>query len=481
MAHPRAIIMAAGKGTRLKSQLPKVLHPLMGKPLLQRVLETLPLINIEEACIIVGHQADQVKDSLVNFQLPFSYTTALQDPQLGTGHAVQQVHLQCPQWQNFSGTALILSGDVPLMRAETLSHLLKQHAQQNNALTVLAATCSDPTGYGRIVCGNSSPDNPKQSAVKKIIEHKDATPQEQAITLVNTGIYAVNWALISPLLMQLSNHNKQAEFYLTDVVALAVNANLSVGMAHLDDATEMLGVNARSDLAQCHSVLNQRTLKQLMVNGVSIPYPQLTVISPEVSIGPDSTVLPGCLLEGDITIGNDCTIGPNTIMNGTVRAGDNVKVIQSVIRDTIIGSHVSIGPFAQLRDQVTLADTVHIGNFVEIKQSSIDSHTNVAHLAYVGNATLGNTVNIGAGTITANYDPIRDIKSETQIGNGAKIGSNTVLVAPVSVASEASVAAGSVITKDVSEGSLAIARGRQTEIEGWVKKTKAQATEQVKT
>jgi bifunctional UDP-N-acetylglucosamine pyrophosphorylase / glucosamine-1-phosphate N-acetyltransferase len=353
---------------------------------------------------------------------------------------------------------------VPLLQAQSLQAMLEAHRAASNDLTLLAATMANPFGYGRVVTAGQS--------VTRVVEQKDATEAEKQIQLINTGIYCLNWAKVSPLLEQLSNNNAQGEFYLTDVIALAVQAGFKVGAAHLDDPDEVLGVNSRADLALCHEVLNRRTLNRLMAEGVTVLHPASTFIAPEVSIGADSTVLPGCYLQGEVTIGKRCTIGPNTTMSGTVTIEDDVKVIQSMVRDARIGSFTNVGPFAQLRDGVELSHHVNIGNFVEVKKTTIDHHTNAAHLAYLGDATLGTDVNIGAGTITANYDPIRDIKEQTMIEDGAKVGSNSVLVAPVTVGQNASVAAGSVITKNVPAWDLAIARGRQVEISGWVKRVK---------
>jgi len=460
----RAVIMAAGKGTRLKSELPKVLHPLFGKPLLMRVLDTLSGVQAEEACVIIGHGREQVTAALAAYETNFPLRTAVQEPQLGTGHALQQVRQQLEDWAGFMGNVLILSGDVPLLTAKSLEHLLQAHQTEGNDLTLLAATMQNPFGYGRVITEGRS--------VARIVEQKDATEAEQQVQLINTGIYCLNWAKISPLLDQLSNNNAQGEFYLTDVIALAVKAGYQVGSAHLDDPDEVLGVNSRADLALCHDILNRRTLDRLMTDGVTILHPASTFIGPEVSIGPDTTVLPGCYLQGEVTIGKRCTIGPHTTMSGSVFIEDDVKVMQSSVRDTRIGSVCNIGPFAQLRDGVDINHHVNIGNFVEVKKARIDHHTNAAHLAYLGDATLGTDVNIGAGTITANYDPIRDIKEQTVIEDGAKIGSNSVLIAPVTVGQNASVAAGSVITKNVKPWDLAIARGRQVEIPGWVKRVK---------
>lgn len=460
----RAVIMAAGKGTRLKSELPKVLHPLFGKPLLLRVLDILACIDASEACVIIGHGREQVKMALGDYQTSLAIDTVVQEPQLGTGHALQQVREQLSAWNTFNGDVLILSGDVPLLRAESLQALLAAHQDGKNDLTLLAATMANPFGYGRVIT--------EGDAVTRVVEQKDATEDEKRIQIINTGIYCLNWAKVSPLLDKLSNNNAQGEFYLTDVIALAVQAGYNVGAAHLDDPDDVLGVNSRADLAQCHEVLNRRTLNRLMAEGVTILHPASTFIGPEVSIGTDSTVLPGCYLQGDITIGKRCTIGPHTTMSGTVVIEDEVKVMQSMVRDARIGSFTNVGPFAQLRDGVEVSHHVNIGNFVEVKKARIDHHTNAAHLAYLGDATLGTDVNIGAGTITANYDPIRDIKEQTIIEDGAKVGSNSVLVAPVTIGQNASVAAGSVITKNVPAWDLAIARGRQVEISGWVKRVK---------
>ena len=466
----RAVILAAGKGTRLKSELPKVLHPLFGKPLLLRVLDTLNCLSVKEACVIVGHGREQVAEALNAYEVACAVRPVVQEPQLGTGHALLQVRQKLADWTGYTGNVLILSGDVPLLEAATLQGLLDTHAAQRNDLTLLAATMSNPFGYGRVMTEGDS--------VRRIVEQKDATEAEKLVQLINTGIYCLNWAKISPLLDQLSNNNAQGEFYLTDVIALAVQAGFRVGAAYLDDPDEVLGVNSRADLAQCHEVLSRRTLNRLMAEGVTIVHPASTLIAPEVSIGVDSTVLPGCYLQGNISIGKRCVIGPHTTMSGAVTIEDEVKVMHSMVRDARIGSCTNIGPFAQLRDGVEISHHVNIGNFVEVKKTRIDHHTNAAHLAYLGDAALGAEVNIGAGTITANYDPIRDIKEQTVIEDGAKVGSNSVLVAPVTVGQNASVAAGSVITKNVQAWDLAIARGRQVEISGWVKRVKGISAEE---
>lgn len=460
----KAVILAAGKGTRLKSDLPKVLHPLFGKPLLMRVLDTLGLLSTQEACVIVGHGRDQVIETLDAYEANYSVCTVVQEPQLGTGHALLQVRQKLTDWQAFAGDVLILSGDVPLLEASTLETMLQAHQAEKNDLTVLVATMDNPFGYGRVMTEGQS--------VVRVVEQKDATEAEKRVKTVNTGVYCLNWAKISPLLEQLSSNNAQGEFYLTDVIALAVQAGYRVGLSHLDNPDEVLGVNARADLAKCHEVLNQRSLNRLMADGVTLLHPASTFIGPEVRIGTDSTVLPGCYLQGAISIGKRCVIGPHTTLSGSVEIADDVKITQSAVRDSRIGAFTTIGPFAQLRDGVDISHHVNIGNFVEVKKTRIAHHTNAAHLTYLGDAELGTDVNIGAGVITANYDPVRDIKERTLIEDGAKIGCNSVLIAPVTVGQNASVAAGSVITKDVKPWDLAIARGRQVEITGWVKRVK---------
>lgn len=459
------IVMAAGKGTRLRSQVPKVLHRLFGKPLLQRVLENAACLPVQQACVIVGHGREQVGEALGQWTLGFPVRTVVQEPQLGTGHAVQQVK----NADVLSGdeTVLILSGDVPLLQPVSLEQLVLSHQRNGHDLSLLVTDLDNPHGYGRVLCD-------VQGAVGRIVEEKDASADEKAVRTVNTGIYVLNWGKIAPLLDELSSNNAQGEFYLTDIVALAVAHGFIVRPVALGDPQEMLGVNSRADLARCHQVLNRRTCERLMAEGVTVLSPEATLVAPEVSIGADSVLYPGCVLEGDITIGADCAIGPNTTMFGQVRIADRVTVQHSVVRDTTIGEDCWVGPFAHLRDGVVLSHHIKIGNFVEVKNTTVDHHSNAAHLSYLGDAELGVDVNIGAGVITANYDPVRDLKERTIFADGVKVGCNSVLIAPVTVGEQASVAAGSVITKDVTPWSLAIARQRQSELVDWVKKVKRQ-------
>ncbi|MDX2085261.1 MAG: bifunctional UDP-N-acetylglucosamine diphosphorylase/glucosamine-1-phosphate N-acetyltransferase GlmU [Candidatus Melainabacteria bacterium] len=475
-----AIVLAAGKGTRLNSDLPKVLHPLMGKPLLQRVLETLCQLSLSQITVVLGHGGSQVSDTLDALSLSTPVHRIVQQPQLGTGHAIQCVKAvwHTPPLTSTPKTVLITAGDVPLIRPETLRTLLATHQQHHNHLTVLTATLTEAGSYGRVLLDGAPEAAALQSPsasrsahspqVLRIVEAKDATPEELALQQVNTGIYVLDWETLSPLLDQLSANNAQKEFYLTDLIALAVGAGFRVGSCALDQPDEMLGVNSREDLALCHQVLNQWTLNRLMCQGVTVVDPDQTTICPEAEIGKDSVIEPGCVLQGAITIGEGCLLGPNSVLKGQVTVGRGSRVLASWIEDSAVGDYCSVGPFAHLRGQTVLANHVRIGNFVEVKNSQIAPHTNAAHLSYLGDATIGSHVNVGAGTITANYDAIRQIKHRTVIEDGVKIGSNSVLVAPVTLGANASVAAGSVITKDVLAGSLAIARQRQTTIENWV-------------
>lgn len=453
-----AIVLAAGQGTRLKSKTPKVLHPLFGKALLQRVLETVAQISVRNTYLVLGHGRAQVQAEVESWNLPGSLFPVVQEPQLGTGHAVLQVKKVLPEAS--AGDVLVLTGDAPLLRPETLSHLAQVHQASGQALTLLVADLENPTGYGRVLTQNGQ--------IHKIVEEKDAGSAEKQVKTVNTGVYCLDWQKIAPLLDQLSTDNAQGEFYLTDVLAMAVAKGLPVKGVWLEDPSEMLGVNDRADLALCHQRLNQRSLSRLMAAGVTVVDPAQTQIAPEVQIGADTVIYPGCYLEGTMTLGSDCIIGPNTSLWGAVAVGDGTEIRHSRVKDSVIGANTTIGPFAHVRDGADISDFVRIGNFVEVKNSRINHHTNAAHLAYLGDADLGSEVNMGAGSITANYDPIRGEKHRTRIEDGVKVGCNAVLVAPITVAERACVAAGSVVTQDVPAWSLAIARPRQTDVADWV-------------
>lgn len=420
----KAVILAAGKGTRMKSDLSKVLHKIFDKTLLGYVLDAVNKTGLaDESFVIVGHQAEAVEKFVKDNYSNASCT--LQTPQLGTGHAVSMV---CPQLENFDGEVVILCGDTPLITEDTLKKLVEYHRNQNSDLTVMSAIFEDPTNYGRIVR--------KGDKLDSIVEEKDATPEQKAINEVNAGIYCLNWGKIKPAFSQLTSNNAQGEYYLTDIIFWGGKCGLNVNAYTLEDNEEIFGINSKAHLAEASKMLNTRIINKHLENGVTIVDPQTTWISDETQIGADTVIYPSCYITGKNIIGKNC----------------------------------KIGPFAHLRGDVEIADDVKIGNFVEVKKAKIAEGTNACHLTYIGDAELGSGVNIGAGTITANYNHFTKAKNKTIIKDGASIGSNSVLVAPVEIGEEANVGAGTVVTKDVTSKALAIARAPMKIIEGWVKK-----------
>ena len=467
----KAVILAAGKGTRMRSLVPKVLHKIFGKTLMERVINTVSGIsNLNEAFIIVGYQSDKVTEFIDNIYKNSSIliSPVLQEPQLGTGDAVFKVHNQL---KSYKGTLLILCADTPLLTRETLVEFINFHKESNASLTVLSALMDDPQNYGRIIRGI-------EGEVKGIVEEKDASEEEKVVQEVNAGVYCLEWEKISPSFFDLTSNNRQGEYYLTDIVEWAVKKDLKVEAFTLEEEDEIFGINSRADLATASYILNMKKVEALMEDGITVIDPENTWISPETSIGQDTVIYPGCFIEGENSLGKNNILGPNLYIGGNVRTGNYVNIFQSRVSDAIILDNSSVGPFAHLRDNVKIDNNVRIGNFVEIKHSEIHQSTNVSHLSYIGDSTLGQNVNIGAGTITANYNPLTKKKARTEIENGVKIGSNSVLVAPVKISENANIAAGSVITKDVPENSLAIARGQQKVLENWViKKLKEQSTQ----
>jgi bifunctional UDP-N-acetylglucosamine pyrophosphorylase/glucosamine-1-phosphate N-acetyltransferase len=454
-----AIVLAAGKGTRMHSALPKVLHPLLGKPLLARALSALDDLMLTQAYVVVGHGGDQVTAALPTFGKTYPMTPITQAPQLGTGHAVMQVASQAHIPNN--ATVVITYGDVPLLQPATVRQLLAFHQQQGHALTVLAAERQNPTGYGRLLH--------HEGQLVGVVEEKDATAEQRAIRLINTGVYVLDWAQTSPLLGQLTNQNAQGEWYLTDLVALAAQHGLKMGHTCLGAPWETDGINSRLDLQHCLSRLNTLTQHRLMSQGVTIWDPATTWIAPEVIVGPDTVIYPGCVLEGAVAMGANNVIGPHTQLVGPVTLGNDCTVRQSLVMNSRLGDRVYVGPYAQIRDGCQVANDIKIGNFVELKNATMGDWSNAAHLTYLGDVTMGHHVNMGAGTIVANYDPVRDLKHASAIADHAKVGCNSVLVAPVSIGEGACVAAGSVITNDVDAWDLAIARAKQDAKPGWVK------------
>lgn len=457
----KAIILAAGKGTRMRSSMPKVLHKILGKTLLERVIDTVLKAGIvSETIVITGHQTEKVESCLRENYKENRVKAILQEPQLGTGDAVFKAYNLL---KGFQGTALVLCGDTPLLSEKTLSEFLDFHKNSGACLSVMSAVFENPVNYGRII-------RSEDGCVKKIVEEKDADPQEKEVKEINAGVYCFEWEKISPAFFEITSDNVQGEYYLTDIVDWSVKKGFKTSVFTINDNYEIFGINSRKDLAEAVKILNTNNINKLMENGVTIVSPENTMISPETVIGQDSVVYPGCVIEGSNIFGKNCVIGPNTFISGNVKTDDNIAVIQSKVSDSFIGQNSTVGPFAQLRGNADISSNVRIGNFVEIKNSNINSHTNVSHLSYIGDAYIGKEVNIGAGAITANYDPLTKIKSNTNIEDGVKIGSNCVLVAPVTVGKNASVGAGSVITKNVPQSALALTRGKQKNLENWAEK-----------
>jgi len=466
----RAVVLAAGLGKRMKSELPKVLHPVLGKTILGRVLAALDGLNLEHIHIVVGHRADDVQAYLESNPPQTSWSTHLQKPQLGTGHALSMV---APALATFKGTVLVACGDTPLLTSDTLTNLLKAHQDGKAIVSLLTTVVPDAKSYGRIVRDN-------KGQIQKIVEDKDASEKEKQIMEINPAIYCFAWPDIKPGLTGLKNDNKQGEYYLTDLISWAVNEKHPMASAVAEDCKEVSGINSRIELQEAGKILRDRVLTKLALDsGVTVVDPDSTWIAPEVTIGADSTVLPGCFLEGDIVIGRNCLLGPHTTMNGVVKVGDGASVIQSLVTDSEIGKHCKVGPFAHIRFNSFVGDETRIGNFVELKKTTVGTKTNVSHLSYVGDADIGDNANIGAGTITANYDHITKTKNRTIVEDGASTGSNSVLVAPVRIGKEAVVAAGTVVTKDVPSETLAVGRVRQENKADWVAYKKRKAAQKV--
>lgn len=448
------IILAAGKGTRMRSELPKVLHKIAGRPLLQHVYDMSSHLYDNRIHIVIGHGAELVTDTLSDLTVNW----VEQKQQLGTGHAVQQVI----DYIDDGDTVLILYGDVPLLKLATVKHLLNNVSE--HSLALLTVNLADPTGYGRIVRDSTG-------NVSRIVEQKDATPSEKQITEGNTGILAVHANKLKKWLTQLSNNNAQGEYYLTDVIAMAVADGLTIITSQAETEDEVLGVNNRLQLSHLERVYQQQQARDLMEQGVTLIDPaRFDQRGTVESLGQDIEIDVNVILEGSNRIGNNVKIGANTLIkNATI--GDNVEIFANcVIEDAVIGDNSRIGPFARLRPESVLANDVHIGNFVEIKKSTVAQGSKINHLSYIGDATVGSKVNIGAGTITCNYDGAN--KFTTVIGDGAFIGSDTQLVAPVTVGKNATIGAGSTITKDCPDEQLTLSRVKQFSIANWQRPVK---------
>ena len=449
-----AVILAAGQGTRMKSSLYKVLHSVCGKPMVQHVVDQVSKVGVDETVVVVGHGAEKVKE-----QLGDGISYVLQEEQLGTGHAVIQAEALL---KDKDGVTIVLCGDTPLITAKTMEALLSYHEEQGAKATVLTAEASDPTGYGRIVRDESG-------AVRRIVEHKDATNEERAITEINTGTYCFDNALLFSALKLVGNSNVQGEYYLPDVIEILQKNKELIAAFQTNSFDETLGVNDRVALASAENIMKNRINEEHMRNGVTIIDPQNTYIGSDVTIGMDTVIEPGSILKGETTIGIECQIGPHTEIDDSA-IGDGTVIKQSVVTKSEIGHRVKIGPFSHIRPLSQLNDEVKIGNFVEVKKSTFGKGSKASHLSYIGDAEVGDDVNLGCGSITVNYDGVK--KHLTKVEDGAFIGCNSNLIAPVTIGKNAYVAAGSTITKDVPGDALAIARQRQTVKNDYVNKLK---------
>ena len=442
------VILAAGQGKRMRSNLPKVLQPLAGEPLLAHVLQTARALAATDIHVVYGHGGDQVRTAFAGH----SITWALQAEQWGTGHALAQAMPAIDDQQ----TVLVLYGDVPLTLPQTLQPLLDAAARGSVAL--LSVKLAEPSGYGRILRNNAG-------QVVRIVEHKDATTKERAINEANTGLLAANAGKLRQWLSQLKNDNAQGEYYLTDIVTMAVRDGSNVEAVLAPSEAEVLGVNDKVQLAEVETHLRRRRATELMLQGATLADPTRVDIRGQVSVGKDVFIDVNTVFEGSVQLDDGVRIGPNCVVKNT-RIGAGTELFAHCVTDNaVIGPNCNIGPFARLRPQAELADHVHIGNFVEVKNSQIGSGSKVNHLTYIGDATVGQQVNIGAGTVTVNYDGAN--KWRTEIGDNAFVGSGSMLVAPVKIGAGANTGAGSTITRDVPEGKLTLARARQVTLEGW--------------
>ena len=449
-----AIILAAGKGTRMKSKKYKVLHEIAGKSMIEHVVNNVQQSGVNQLITIVGHGAESVKETLGNQSL-YSY----QDQQLGTAHAVKMAeeHLR-----NNEGTTLVVCGDTPLITAETLKSLIEQHESSQSKATVLTATANDPKGYGRVI-------KDKEGQLLRIVEEKDANNEEKAITEISSGIFAFDNKTLFEKLDQVKNDNVQQEYYLPDVISLILKDNGKASTYHTDDFEEIIGVNDRVMLSQAEKALQKRLNLFHMRNGVTIIDPASTFIGPDVKIGMDTIIEPGVRINGKTVIGEEVKIGQYSEINDSV-IDSYANIKQSVINESQVGKYTNVGPFAQLRPGSQLGAEVKVGNFVEVKKAELKDGSKVSHLSYIGDAEIGERTNIGCGSITVNYDGVNKFK--TIIGKDAFIGCNTNLVAPVTVGDHSLIAAGSTITDDIPNESLALARARQVNKEGYLNNDK---------
>jgi len=454
MADVHVAILAAGKGTRMKSRVPKVLHKVGGAPMIEHVLGAASTLRPASTVVIIGHEADALRAALGRHH---NLTFVVQEPQLGTGHALLTTR---PALERATGTLVLLSGDVPMLSPQTLKGLVDGHTAARAAATVLTATVDDPHGYGRIVRAGQQ--------IARIVEEKDASSAEREIREINSGIYAFALDGLFAALGKIAAENAQGEYYLPDLVAIFRQEGRTVETFTLDDPEEIRGINSRAELADMSRAMRQRKNTELMASGVTIEDPATTYIGSDVEIGADTIIHPG------VTIGGATRIGSRTEVHSGVRivnctVGDGVTILDHcVILDSTVAAGATIGPFAHLRQHTDIGERAHIGNFVELKKTVFGAGSKSGHLAYLGDAVIGDKVNIGAGTITCNYDGEK--KNTTRIEDGAFVGSDTQLIAPVTVGAGAYIGSGTTVREDVPAGSLAVSAGKQRNIEGWAEK-----------
>lgn len=446
----KTLILAAGKGTRMKSELPKVIHEVNGIPMISKIIKVLEILKPEENILILGHKKEEVL-KVVGEDADY----VVQTEQLGTGHAVLQAK---DKLEDYDGDVMVLCGDTPLLREETLEELYKFHRDTDSVTTILTSIYNNPFGYGRIVKENG--------LVKAIVEEKEADAEIKKIKEVNAGVYCFKGRELFDALSKITNNNEKGEYYLTDVIGIQVGEGKKVQSFVLNDNIEILGVNSKVELAQASKVLRDRKNIELMEKGAILIDPSAVYAEEDVKVGRDTVIYPGVVLQGKTVIGDNCQIlGTTRIIDSTL--GDNIKVESSVIEESILEEGVTVGPFAHLRPKSHLKEKVHIGNFVEIKKSTLEKGVKAGHLTYLGDAQIGEDTNIGAGTITCNYDGKNKFK--TVVGKNSFIGSDSMLVAPVIIGENALVGAGSVITKDVPDNSLAVSRSKQIIKNDWRK------------
>ncbi|WP_239256352.1 bifunctional UDP-N-acetylglucosamine diphosphorylase/glucosamine-1-phosphate N-acetyltransferase GlmU [Listeria ilorinensis] len=451
MSNQYTIVLAAGQGTRMKSKLYKVLHPVCGKPMVEHVVGEIEKLEVTKIVTVVGHGAEKVKEHLQG-----KSDFVMQAEQLGTAHAVLQAK---DLLENLDGVTLVVCGDTPLIQSSTMAALMKYHHEKRAKATILTTTVADPTGYGRIVRDDLG-------IVEKIVEHKDASEKERRITEINTGTYCFDNRSLFAALAKVSNDNAQGEYYLPDVIKILKSEDEVVAAYRMENFEESLGVNDRVALAEAGRIMRARINEAHMRNGVTLIDPAHTYIDVDVEIGQDTVIEPGVTLRGRTRIGSDCVITSGSDFNHA-EIGDRVYVRSSAIEESSVGDDVQIGPYAHLRPESVIHDKVKIGNYVETKKATVGKGTKLPHFIYMGDAEIGQNVNVGCGSIAVNYDG-KD-KFKTVIGDNVFVGCNSNLVAPVTIHSNTYIAAGSTITEDVPEEAMAIARARQVNKEGYIK------------